>query len=95
VDDEAEAQRLFNAAVAQVGSDAILTAAHAHVASADEPKFIPKLTKWLRGRGWEKPPRKSKPNKSFAREKLSGTKVAAAVGSGELQLASPYGKRHD
>ena len=39
-----------------VGPDAILAAAKAWVAAADEPRFIPGLPKWLANRGWEKPP---------------------------------------
>jgi hypothetical protein len=58
VDDLSESQRLYAAAITETEPGIILAAAKACIVSADEPRFIPRLSKWLRGRGWEKPPRK-------------------------------------
>jgi hypothetical protein len=66
--DGAEASRLYAAAWREVGPVVIQAAAEAFVAAADDPRFLPTLSKWLAGRGWEKPP----PQKTRTREAARG-----------------------
>lgn len=66
-DDEATARRIFATCrdADHHITDQIIAAARAWI-NAVEPRFLPKLSKWLTARGWEKPPptrrqRKGKP----------------------------------
>jgi hypothetical protein len=59
--DDDQAAKLYAKARAEVGPAVILKAAEAWVAGCDAPRFLPTLSKWLAGRGWEKPPPTKKP----------------------------------
>lgn len=58
--DDRQALELYAIACQEVGPQAILEAAQAWVAAADAPRFLQPLSKWLAGRGWEKPPPQKK-----------------------------------
>lgn len=56
-EDDAAARKAFAVACRDADPDEIIAGAHAWVtAAADEPRFLPKLAKWLTGRSWAKPP---------------------------------------
>jgi hypothetical protein len=51
----------------------IIEAAKLWVAAADAPRYLPKLTDWLDGDGWNgSPPKKPRANKFGARRKCGG-----------------------
>jgi hypothetical protein len=61
--DDREAMQAYAVACREVGHDAIMNAARAWVAAADAPRFLPKLSDWLRAQGYVKDP----PQKRTAR----------------------------
>lgn len=73
--DDAEALAAFSAAMREgVRADKILNAARAWVEAADLPRFLPSLTKWLTGHGWEKsPPGRDRPQRDRARDAARGS----------------------
>ena len=67
--DDDQAAKLYAKARAEVGPTVVLKAAEAWVAAGDAPRFLPTLSKWLAGRGWEKPPPAKKPRTATKRGK--------------------------
>ena len=73
--DDDEALAVFTAATRSgVRADKILDSARAWDEGVDTARFLPSLTKWLTGRGWEKsPPGRDQPHRDRRRDAAPGS----------------------
>jgi len=84
--DDREALRSYVMALHDVEPDVILDAARNWVEAADNPRFLPKLSKWLADRAWERdPPQKRGKGPGYRK----GRKPDLA------DIAFEYGREHD
>ncbi len=83
-DDDREARREFNAALDD-GADpeVIIASVKEWVRLADHPRFLPKLSKWLAGRCWQRdPPQRRTRTAAPLGTCIAGAPAAPAITTG-------------
>lgn len=89
IDDEGADRRAFALACREAQPEALLRGAREWVQEADHPRYLPSLTKWLGGRGWEKaPPRRRQQQQT---RRYSGGRIdlqAGMMAADDMEAAS-------
>lgn len=67
--DDAEAMAAYLEAIREADPHDLMRAARTAVENCDAPRFLPSLSKWLNGRGWEKPPPEKRISNQRQRER--------------------------
>jgi hypothetical protein len=80
----------FAKACACADPDEILTAAKAHVAAADAPRFLPPLSAWLAARGWEQPPPQKRSRRRGQQRGYGGGQRKPSLAAAAFRLAQQY-----